>query len=589
VTATKIAEGAIGATKFANGIEPVTIVDALPLTFVGNTIFLTTDKKVYRWSGSAYVRTVDGSDIIANSITAGAIAAGAIGAQQIAAGAITTSKLLVTGNGATLNADPYFRDATAWVVAGGTGPLTFPALASAPAGGNALQHPLGVTTFPMSADLIPIEPGKSYRLECWAIGSGAGNASSTCYLGIAWFDHAGTFLQASGAQPGGAGSPAGWSNGTYSYWGLINQAPPGSWTRYVAAFGSGETRAIPTNAKFVKLVALLNANASANTLHSLAGFKLMERAGADLIVDGSIIASKIAANAIAVGSAAIQDGAIVNAMIANAAIDDAKVANLSAAKITFGTMSGERIAVNTLNGNRITANSITVSQLQAGTLSASWIFAGSLSAATGTFSGSLSATSGSLGDVTVADKIRIGKTAYGSGAGFLVENNGGTPRMDLGNATQSLKWDGANLYMLRNGLVAAPLLFHRVGAGVAAGSTATAALIFRSNGEIARQINSGGQVVVAHWYYPATAGIGATLGARLRLFLDAGGVSDGSVTQNDGWMQLNSDLTVLASRSGAPGSLEATGRVLVSAGWGDNASDYIFASGFHLRAATIPV
>lgn len=79
-----------------------------------------------------------------------------------------------------------------------------------------------------------------------------------------------------------------------------------------------------------------------------------------------------------IGSAAIQNGAITNALIANAAIDDAKIDNLSAAKITFGTMSGDRIGVGTLNADRITVNTITGDRLVANTVTADKINGNSL-------------------------------------------------------------------------------------------------------------------------------------------------------------------------------------------------------------------
>lgn len=70
--------------------------------------------------------------------------------------------------------------------------------------------------------------------------------------------------------------------------------------------------------------------------------------GGDVLVDGTLTASKIAAgaisaeklaaNAIAVGTAAIQNGAIVNAMLGDATITSAKIANVSADKLTSGTI-----------------------------------------------------------------------------------------------------------------------------------------------------------------------------------------------------------------------------------------------------------
>lgn len=38
--------------------------------------------------------------------------------------------------------------------------------------------------------------------------------------------------------------------------------------------------------------------------------------------------------------------------------------------------------------------------------------------------------------------IKCGKTAYGSGTGYILEYNSGTPRMDIGNSTYWLRWTG---------------------------------------------------------------------------------------------------------------------------------------------------
>jgi len=115
VTAGKIGNGEVSIAKFASGITPVQVVDTLPGTATqGDQAFLTTDNKLYRYNGTAWVNAVDGADvtsgtlpasaIVANSITAGEIAAGAIGADEIAANAVTADKIDVT-NLAAITAD----------------------------------------------------------------------------------------------------------------------------------------------------------------------------------------------------------------------------------------------------------------------------------------------------------------------------------------------------------------------------------------------------------------------------------------------------------------------------------------------------
>lgn len=94
IVASQIANSAITTAKFAAGITPVEIVATLPTSdnFEGRQAFLTTDKKLYRYTGSAWttaVATVDLTGQIANA----QIVDAAIDAVKIATSAITTTKI----------------------------------------------------------------------------------------------------------------------------------------------------------------------------------------------------------------------------------------------------------------------------------------------------------------------------------------------------------------------------------------------------------------------------------------------------------------------------------------------------------------
>lgn len=103
-TSTTVADASLTVAKFASGLRPIEVVSAFPTTgnVVGRIIFLTTDSKIYRYDGTAYIKgtaTSDltgyiGTDLIeANAITTGKIQAGAITASQIAADSINSSKI----------------------------------------------------------------------------------------------------------------------------------------------------------------------------------------------------------------------------------------------------------------------------------------------------------------------------------------------------------------------------------------------------------------------------------------------------------------------------------------------------------------
>jgi hypothetical protein len=104
VTADKAAAGIIDAvTKFVSSLKPVEIVTSLPSPGTqGRTVFLTTDNKLYRDTGSAWTAVVPaadvgagltGSQIAAGTITATNIATGTITANEIAANTITGGKI----------------------------------------------------------------------------------------------------------------------------------------------------------------------------------------------------------------------------------------------------------------------------------------------------------------------------------------------------------------------------------------------------------------------------------------------------------------------------------------------------------------
>lgn len=100
-TAATDISGTIGATNFPSDLRPIEIVSSLPTAnnFDGRQVYLTTDKKVYRYNGTTYVTSVASTDI-SGTIADAQIAAlaatkltGTIQGTQITDGAISTEKL----------------------------------------------------------------------------------------------------------------------------------------------------------------------------------------------------------------------------------------------------------------------------------------------------------------------------------------------------------------------------------------------------------------------------------------------------------------------------------------------------------------
>lgn len=374
VSAAKLAAQAVDLTKFASGIEPATIVGAVPGSFVTRLVFNTGDWKLYRWNGTAYTSTVpatdltgqivatqitdgaittpkmaansisgdriqagtlDASKIVADSITAGQIAAGAIGAAEVAAGAIRAQHLLVApGN---LNPDPWFDATGQWTgfirqlpPTDGSVPPGCKGLAAAEfLGRDCVRGNLGV----------PVKPGEQYKVsvEC-ARGS---TLSDFGALALA-FDRVGNNV---GTWTVGGGQAA--------------------WSTVAMTFAVTHP-----NATFIMFGPWIDQPHGAAPTAWYSNFKVERVNDASLIVDGAITATKIAAGAIAVGSAAIQDGAIRNALIENLAVDTAKIANgaISTAKIGDAQITAAKIADANITAAKIADGQITTAKIQDGAI-----------------------------------------------------------------------------------------------------------------------------------------------------------------------------------------------------------------------------
>jgi len=137
-----------------------------------------------------------------------------------------------------------------------------------------LSNPHGASTEIFSPELIPIYRDKRYKLS--SAMRQIGEASGIHYLAVAWFDSHGALLLSNGSQPNGAGEPSGWSNGTYSYYGLNGQPAQPEKTHYSVSFGLGEIAAIPSNATFIRVGALINYRSDPRSVAELSDVILEE-------------------------------------------------------------------------------------------------------------------------------------------------------------------------------------------------------------------------------------------------------------------------------------------------------------------------
>jgi hypothetical protein len=118
-----------------------------------------------------------------------------------------------------------------------------------------------------------------------------------------------------------------------------------------------------------------------------------------------------------------------------------------------GAVDTTNLVDGAVTGGKLAADSVTADKIDAGAVTADAIAADSVTA-TKIDVDDLSAISADLGDITAGTLtlndtgafIKLGTATYGSGVGFIVEYNAGTPRLMLGDASgDNLDWSGSGL------------------------------------------------------------------------------------------------------------------------------------------------
>lgn len=400
VTATKLAAQAVGLTAFAAGIEPISVVAALPSPsgYTGpKTVFLTTDGKLYRYSAGAWSTAVPAADvtgqltdaqlasisaakltgqitgtqitdgaistpklaagsvtaaqIAADTITAAQIAASAITATELAAGSVTTAKLVasaVTANELAANSVVAGKIAAAAVNADqiAVGAIRAQHMLIAPKSlwpdpdlaGGATNYVGFVRRLVRTDPAVPAGCPMQYAAEIDGRDTW-GNILTPCRLGEQFKV---SFWWNRGTSSGAGVYPE------ILWWNSDGQLVTGQLTGtrtdiagWVYVTGTFE---VPFSTYVGCSPGVYMDEPAYVGTGWVTDLTLEKVNDASLIVDGAITATKIAANAIAVGTAAIQNGAIVNAMIGDAQITSAKIVSLAASKIIAGSIAvGEYI------------------------------------------------------------------------------------------------------------------------------------------------------------------------------------------------------------------------------------------------------
>lgn len=150
-------------------------------------------------------------------------------------------------------------------------------------------------------------------------------------------------------------------------------------------------------------------------------------------------------NSLNIDASNIVTGSITANEIAASTITGGKIAatTITASNIVSGTITGTQIAATTITASNIASGTITTTQIAAGTIVASDIAANTITA------NELSTSITYAGAIVIdtAGLIRSGQTAFRTGTGWWIGNDGGTPKLSIGVGTtgSEMFWDGTNL------------------------------------------------------------------------------------------------------------------------------------------------
>lgn len=330
-------EGTLPSSAFSQSLRPVEVVSALPSSgnFQGRTVMLTSDNKLYRYTGTAWTAAVPSTDIsgtISDAQIAGLSAAkvtgqltnsqiadvatakltGTISETQITDGAISTAKLAA---GSVSTAKLAAGAVTADTIASN-------AITSAKIEAGA------ITTAKIAAGAVSATEIAAGAVTAGKIAASAVTADAIAADSITSAKIATGAITASKVQAGAIGA---------------DQIAANAITAGKIAAGAVSAEAIAANAITADKI----------------------QAGAiqtDKIAANSITAGLLAAAGVITDSAQINDGLITNAKIANAAITTAKIgdAQITAAKIEDASITTAKIGNAQVDTLQIAGQAVTI-------------------------------------------------------------------------------------------------------------------------------------------------------------------------------------------------------------------------------------
>ncbi|MGK8234060.1 phage tail protein [Roseovarius sp. MS2] len=411
--------GLIDATSFAAGIEPVTIVTALPATKLTETVVFA--GKLYRWSGTAYVATVPAGDLT-GQLTDAQIAAvsaakltGQIQTPQIATGAITDAKIAglaaskVTGQLADVQIAALSAAKLTGAIASpqiANGAVTDAKIAGIAASKVTGQLTDGQVSSISAAKLTGQITGTQITdssITTPKIATGAVTASQIAAATITGDKIAANTISAEKITSGTITS-AQIAAGTIQASNIAADTITGD---KIAAATITSSELATGSVTAVKIAAAtITGDKIAGT--TITGDKIAANTiTAAKIASGTITSAQIAAGTIQASNIAADT--ITGDKIAASAITSSEIATgaITAVKIASATITGDKIAAGTITANNIAAATVTAAKIAAGTITGDKISVNTITSA-------LIATGAVQAAQVASGAITAGKLAIGS-------------------------------------------------------------------------------------------------------------------------------------------------------------------------------
>ena len=420
-------DGALASANFPANLRPIEIVALLPTTgnFQGRQVFLTTDNKTYRYTGTVWTAkiatvdlegTVSSLQIANNAVTNAKIAVDAIQGDVIAAGAITAAKILdgaidelKLANDAVTNAKIAADAITADVIAAGaitSEAITAGAITSLKLADDAVTT-AKIAVDAIQGDVIAANAITSDKLLDGAVSNLkiASNAVTTAKIAT---DAITASVIAAGAITETKIASDAVTNAKIAIDAIQGDViAAGAITETKIGIDAVTTAKIANDAVTEDIIAASAITTTKIATDAITTAKIAANAiTASQLAADSVTADSIAANTIT--AAEISAGAITTATIAADAITTAKIAAnaITADQIAADAVTADSIAANTITASEIATGAITADEIAANAITSAKIAANTITAAE--IAANAITTSELAADAVTADNIAAG-------------------------------------------------------------------------------------------------------------------------------------------------------------------------------------